>query len=111
MLLALNRNKEALDCFEKALTVNPNYLLAAHNKGHVLSNLGRHQEAIACFDQVIAKEPNFAKSWWGKGFSLDKLGQNREAAMCYRKYVEMPPPLDEKSLAHARQRLWELGFT
>tara|TARA_Y100001936_G_scaffold240740_1_gene275623 strand:+ start:474 stop:1370 length:897 start_codon:yes stop_codon:yes gene_type:complete len=39
----------AIDCFEKALNLNPNYIRAYENKAHALETLGYFDEAKICY--------------------------------------------------------------
>ncbi len=48
----LGKNEEALECFDKAIEIEPNYTKAWRNKGVALDNLGRHEEAIKCFEKA-----------------------------------------------------------
>jgi tetratricopeptide (TPR) repeat protein len=81
----LGKNKEALECFDKAIEIEPDYAKAWNNKGVVLDDLGRHEEALECFDKAIEIEPDYAKAWNNKGAVLDDLGRHEEAIKCFEK--------------------------
>ena len=49
----LGKDREALQCYDKAIELDPNYATAWGNKGLTLSGLGRHTEALPCFDKAI----------------------------------------------------------
>ena len=49
---------EAIQCFNKAIELNPSYELAWNNKGTTLYMLKRYNEAIKCFDEVLKINPN-----------------------------------------------------
>lgn len=42
-LSALGKKKEAIECFKKALTIDPNYTKAHNNMGSSLDALGRRE--------------------------------------------------------------------
>ena len=42
----LGRYEEAIECFDRALEINPNFAEAWNNKGNVLDELGRYEEAV-----------------------------------------------------------------
>ena len=44
----LERHEEALSCFEEAIKLYPEYLLALYGKGNSLRKLGRDEEAEQC---------------------------------------------------------------
>jgi len=67
--------QEALECFEKAIEINPKEEIAWYNKGVALTNLGKHQEALECFEKAIEINPNYEKAWYNKGVALTNLGK------------------------------------
>jgi tetratricopeptide (TPR) repeat protein len=54
----LRRVEEALDCFDRALALNPRLAELWHNKGNALYKLGRVEEALDCFDRALALNPS-----------------------------------------------------
>ena len=51
---SLEQYDKAIECYDKALKVNPNYYSAVLNKGVALDSMGNHEEAIENFDQIIS---------------------------------------------------------
>ena len=49
--------EEALDCFEKILTFNPNKPDIWNKKGITLRSMGRYDEAIECFNKSLEISP------------------------------------------------------
>jgi len=47
------RYKEAIECYDKALEIDPGYVKAWNNKGNALRALGRYKEAIECYDKSL----------------------------------------------------------
>jgi len=66
----LGRNKEAIECYDKVLTADPNDATALINKGLdldittlilkglALGRMGYYLQAIKCFDKVLSINPN-----------------------------------------------------
>jgi tetratricopeptide (TPR) repeat protein len=50
-LLELERYEEAIECFDKVLSMRPN-AMAWHKKGLCCYHLKRYQDAVACFDKA-----------------------------------------------------------
>ena len=75
----------ALDYYDQAIKIDPNYTDAWNNKGNALGDLGKYNEAIECYDRAIEIDPNFARPWNNKGNVLHNLGKDDEAIECYDK--------------------------
>jgi len=58
-LYNLGKYEEAIEWYNKAITIDPNFLKALINKGLALQNLGKYQEAIDCYDKVLVLDPKF----------------------------------------------------
>ena len=82
---------KAIENYDKAIELNPNYEQAWNNKGWSLSTIGRHEEAIPCYDKAIEIDPNFALAWDSKGWSLGALERHEEAIVCCDKAIEIDP--------------------
>jgi tetratricopeptide (TPR) repeat protein len=54
----LSRIEEAIECYNKALDIHPNYFEALKDKGLALDRLGRYEEAIECYDRALKVIPN-----------------------------------------------------
>ena len=54
----LNKYEEAIECYDKAIQINPNYSNAFNIKGHALYNLNKYEETIECYDKAIQINPN-----------------------------------------------------
>ena len=54
--------EEAIEAYNKALALNPNYAEAYSNKGNALKNQGRLGEAIEAYNKALSLEPNYAEA-------------------------------------------------
>ena len=59
-LLRKGRTSEAIDQYEQALRINPNYADAHSNLGAALAQMGRISEAIEQFKAALRINPNHA---------------------------------------------------
>jgi tetratricopeptide (TPR) repeat protein len=87
----LKNFEAALDCYDKALEIDPQYAFAWNNKGNALNNLGRNEAALDCYNKALEIDPQVAFAWNGKGNVLDNLGRNEAALDCYNKALEIDP--------------------
>ena len=92
----LERYKEAIECCDKALKINPKLEAAWLNKGNALISLGRNEEAIECCDKALEIDPKLEAAWSNKGIALvNNLGRNEEAIECCDRALEINPRLAE----------------
>jgi serine/threonine protein kinase len=82
-LRTLRQHKEAIACYDKALSIDPNLNGAWTHKGFAFHNLNQHEEAIECFDKALGIYPKGWRAYHWKGKSLAALGRHREAMVCY----------------------------
>jgi len=52
-----NRLQEAIQCYDKALKIDPKDAAAWFLKGAVLNKLNRYQEALQCCDRALEIDP------------------------------------------------------
>ena len=87
----LGKYQEAIECYDRAIEINPRYAEAWSNKGNALSGLGRHEEAIECYDRALGIDPRLAEAWYNKGVTLSGLGKYQDAIVCYDRALEINP--------------------
>jgi tetratricopeptide (TPR) repeat protein len=54
----LGKYSKAIECYNKAIEIDPNYSIAFNNKGKSLESLGKYSESIECFNRAIEINPN-----------------------------------------------------
>jgi predicted O-linked N-acetylglucosamine transferase (SPINDLY family) len=91
LLVALQRQDEALACFDDLIAVKPDFADAHSNRGHVLLGLRRFAEAIASYDTAIAIDPQHVDALVSKGHSLHELGRFTEAIACCDSVLTVNP--------------------
>ncbi|MEM2870175.1 MAG: tetratricopeptide repeat protein [Thermoplasmata archaeon] len=93
------RHAEALECFEKAVELNPDDENLWYHRGNVLRELGRHTEAMDSYDRAISLKPNFERAWAAAGHALLAMGRNEEAIICFESALRIQ--LDNEHTWHA----------
>lgn len=68
----MNQNKydAALQAFDKAIEINPQYVEAWAGRGWALYGSGKYYETLQAYDQAIELNPYYADAWAGTGFAL-----------------------------------------
>ncbi|GAB6266389.1 MAG: hypothetical protein STSR0001_18360 [Methanothrix sp.] len=71
-------SEEAINAYDRALDINPDYADAWSGKASALGIQGKHQEAIQAFDKaiesydkIIKVNPRDADAWYGRGVALE----------------------------------------
>ena len=90
-LRTLQKQKEAIICYDKALAIDPNLNGAWTSKGFALHDLNDHEEAIECFNRALEIYPKNERAFHMKGKSLAALGRHREAMICYAAALKRDP--------------------
>ncbi len=55
----MERDEEAVECYDKAIENDPNYADAWFNKAMTLEDLGRSEEAEKCFFKAEELDPMY----------------------------------------------------
>ena len=86
--------KEAIECFEMALTANTDNLNALSKKASSLYHLGKFKKAVKCYNKIIEMyphTPDSIKAWRNKGYILFLQGKFKETIECYDKVLNFFP--------------------
>jgi len=84
-LKAMQRNDEALACFDRIIESNPDFTTGHYNRGSLLMRVGRFGDALKSLDDAIALDPDHANALINRASVLIKLGKFTEAiASCER---------------------------
>ncbi len=92
--LALSRLRiydEAMNCFDRALSIDKNYAAAWYAKGLIALEIERNDEAMNCFDRALSIDKNYAAAWYAKGLALSRLRIYDEAMNCFRRSLKVDP--------------------
>ena len=70
----MERTKEAVDYYKKAIKIDSNYIKAHENLGIAFYKLGEFQKAISCHEKAIQLDPNNLNSHNNLGILFHQLG-------------------------------------
>ncbi|MEG3953923.1 tetratricopeptide repeat protein [Microcoleus sp. herbarium2] len=87
----LGKFDRAIECYSRAIKLNPKLATAYHNLGEMLVGEKRWDEAIANYRQAIAINPNFFESYHSLGKTWAERGELDRAIACYRKSLDINP--------------------
>jgi len=86
---------EAIDSYDRAVTIKPDDDAAWYNRGIALFNLGRYEEAIKSYDRALKIKPDKDAAWYNRGIALFNLGRYEEAIKSYDRALTIKPDKDE----------------
>lgn len=84
---------EAIDCYNKAISINPNIDILWNNYGITLHSIGDYEKAIKALEVAIHINSNYASAWLNKGLCYDSIGDSNSAFNCYSKAIELDDKL------------------
>lgn len=100
--------ERAIQYYDEALALEPEYSEALFNKGNALCELGKFKEAIIFFDKALEINPQDWEALHNKGNALLKLFRFNEALGCYGRALELNPN-DTDTLYNKGNLLLRLG--
>jgi protein O-mannosyl-transferase len=86
---------EAIECFKKAIEIEPHNAEAYNNLGYALFQNGEADKAITYLQQALAIKPDFAEVENNLGAVLFQKGEVDEAMTHYQKAVAIQPDFAE----------------
>jgi tetratricopeptide (TPR) repeat protein len=101
----------ALELFERAARIKPDYEQAFYNQGVALMNLSRPEEALEAYRKSLRLDPSNTDGWVNSGFVLLQLGRTSEGLKAYETALSQKPddPLALYGAAAARAGLGDRG--
>ncbi|MFA5001799.1 MAG: tetratricopeptide repeat protein, partial [Methanolinea sp.] len=82
---------EAVQCFDRSLSLSPRNIRVIASKGIALRELGRLPESLACFNKALDLNAVNSFVWYHKSLTLRKMGRDKEADECVAR-INMPVP-------------------
>jgi len=86
--------EKAINSFEKAISLKPNYAEAHNNFGNALKEQGRLEEAIEAFHKALSLKPGFAEAYRNIGNALKDVKFNHSIPEIHKTIISL---LDQKS--------------
>ena len=87
----LGQTKLALEDYNRAVELFPEYPVAYNNRGNLLLSIGQLGEAMKDFDRALLLAPGYAAAYSNRGNAKLKLGKPAEAIADFTKAIELMP--------------------
>jgi len=88
---ARGRHAEALELFDRALSISPQAHLVLFNRALNLSAMNRLDDAISGYNAVLSVDPNYVDAYINLGASLRQRGDLDSAVILFRKFIKRWP--------------------
>jgi tetratricopeptide (TPR) repeat protein len=88
-LFKAGETDQAIEHYEWALRIKPDYADAHNNLGNALLKTGKRQDAIGHYEQAVRLEPALAEAHYNLGNALDQEGKIRNAISQYNLAVQI----------------------
>ncbi len=83
--------KGAVECFQKAIELNPGLMDAYNNMGVALEMQNNIEKAIWYYNKANELSPDFFMPWYNKGNCYKSLHDFEEALKCYNQAIDLNP--------------------
>ena len=74
---------EAIKCFSKAISIEPNKADFYHNRGFAYRKKREFDMAIKDYQNAIQRDPNHFKAYYNRAFCWDKLNEYEQSEADY----------------------------
>jgi tetratricopeptide (TPR) repeat protein len=91
ILFGEGKIKEAIDHYNKALRITPDYVPPYYNRGNAYAELGQYQLAFEDYNQAILLQPDYAEAYYNRGSAYSKFGQHQLAIDDFNKAIALNP--------------------
>jgi tetratricopeptide (TPR) repeat protein len=90
-LFTEGRMEEAIDHYNKAISIKQNSADNYNNRGVAYGKLGQHQRAIEDYNRAIRLKPDYAEAYFNMGNVYSELSQYQQAIENYNKAIYLKP--------------------
>lgn len=83
--------EEAIEAYDKAVCIIPNYAEAYNNIGNILTEREKLEEAIGAYKKATHIKPDYADAYNNMGYIFYKQGRFEETIEVYQKVLSIQP--------------------
>ena len=87
----MNQYKRAIEDYDEAVKLNPEYAEAYNNRGVAYAGLNRHERAIEDYDVAVKLNPDYAAAYYNRGSAYAGLNRHERAIEDYDEAVKLNP--------------------
>jgi len=94
-LAGLKRFAEAIESYDRALSLRPDNAEVRYSRGNALLALGRPREALDAYERALLAKPDHVEALCNRGAALAALGRSDEALASYDRALAVAPDFSE----------------
>jgi hypothetical protein len=87
----LGQRREAIECYIRALDIQPDFPQARINLTASLIVTGKFEQALSCVNDLLANYPDSADGWFNRGLALVNLAEHLAAIDSFDRFVALAP--------------------
>ena len=88
---ALGKFRQAINCYEKIIKIEPNSTIAYFNIAVIYDTLDLPKKSIVNYKKALEKKPDYADAYNNIGSAYIKLGYIEKAADAYKNVIRLTP--------------------
>jgi protein O-GlcNAc transferase len=96
---AAGRLQEALECYDKAIRLKPDFGRAYFNRGNILLELDDPKGALDAYASALVHKPDSAAAYFNSGNAYTRLAQHAKAVVAYEKALTLKPDFVDAEVA------------
>jgi tetratricopeptide (TPR) repeat protein len=90
-LSAEGKTEEAINYYNKAISMTPDFIFFYNNRGSAYAKLGQYQRAIENYNQAIRLKPDHSGAYYNRGIAYTDLGQYKRAIENFNTAIHLKP--------------------
>lgn len=90
--------EDALNAFNKAIKLNPQYMEAYFHRGNVYDEIGDYEKAILNYNRAIKLNPIYTEAYLFRGLAYNNLGKSNKAIADIKKAAQLGDHFAQKFL-------------
>jgi tetratricopeptide (TPR) repeat protein len=90
--------EDALNAFNKAIKLNPQYMEAYFHRGNVYDEIGDYEKAIVNYNRAIKLNPIYTEAYLFRGLAYNNLGKLNKAIADIKKAAKLGDHFAQKFL-------------
>ena len=79
----LGENNDAIKCYERVISIDPNHIFTYNNLGLIFNKLGKYRKSINYLNKAISLNPNYVNAYNNLGNNYLDQGNCKEASKNY----------------------------